>query len=393
MTNQNLVEIGYLNQDNQVSERFSHIGNNYDWEKDCERAKNLDILLNKLIGKKASEKFREECNQILDEIQEYHNYQPGFETADRLRHIYLMLVEERIDSVLRQDYSYYPKFGSEINPDSKQSIGDLFAIADSSLQPIERKSQSIEEWADDIQRAYVQGEKRPDFIGLLLQRYGECHLGSVYVQKGAAFKMTKQKGINLAELVSQAEIDLHERRNKGYSLFALERDLYLTNLTDLGHHLYRQSPTIKEKFDRLLQDEDFSDLNYTDVVGGPFNAGKQYKIGERTITERDDASYWAKEVANEIRKREPENIVFYLRRDPELISARILIPVPDFYGGLTDEEAIVKYGEATFDSMREHLTGITVSMDTNGNIRTPFSDLNYAFRKVTGQKTNPEMWD
>jgi hypothetical protein len=43
--------------------------------------------------------------------------------------------------------------------------------------------------------------------------------------------------------------------------------------------------------------------------------------------------------------------------------------------------------------MKEHMTGITVSKDYDGNIRTPYSDLNYAFRKATGQKTNPEMWD
>jgi hypothetical protein len=206
-------------------------------------------------------------------------------------------------------------------------------------------------------------------------------------------KMVKQKGIDLAGLVVQAEVDLYKRRNKGYSLFAVERGIYLPSLTEWGHHIYKKSPTTKNKFDRLLQDDDFSDLNYTDVVGGPFNEENRYKIGERTITERYDAFYWAKEIENEIRKREPENLVFYLRKDPNHIAARILISVPDFYGGLTDEEAIAKYGEATFDRMKEHMTGITVSKDYDGNIRTPYSDLNYAFRKATGQKTNPEMWD
>lgn len=205
--------------------------------------------------------------------------------------------------------------------------------------------------------------------------------------------MVKQKGIDLTELVIRAEVDLHKRRNNGYSLFAVERGIFIPHPTELGHFLYKQSPTTRKKFDRLLQDEDFSGLNYTDVVGGPFNAENRYKIGERTITERYDTSYWAKKVANELRKREPENLVFYLRRDPNHLAARILISVPDFYGGLTDEEAIAKYGEATFDRMREHMTGITVSKDYEGNIRVPYSDLNYAFRKATGQKTNPEMWD
>lgn len=183
MPNQKLVEIGYLNENNQVSQRFSQIGSDFDGETDCERVKNLDNLLNKLLGKKESEEFRNRCNQILDEIKEFHSYQPHFETGDRLRHIYLMLIEERIDSVLREDYSYNPGVGLAINPDSKQPTRDLVSIANSSLHPIERKSQSIEEWAGDIQRAYVQGEKRPDFIGLLLQRCGECYFGSVYVQK------------------------------------------------------------------------------------------------------------------------------------------------------------------------------------------------------------------
>lgn len=140
--------------------------------------------------------------------------------------------------------------------------------------------------------------------------------------------MVKQKGIDLAGLVVQAKVDLYKRRNKGYSLFAVEICIYFPSLTELGHHLYKKSPTTKNKFDRLLQDEDFSGLNYTDVTGGPFN-----------------------------------------------------------------EEAIAKYGEATFDRMKEHMTGITVSKDYDGNIRIPYSDLNYAFRKATGQKTNPEMWD
>jgi hypothetical protein len=192
MTNQKLVEMGYLSENNQVSERFSNIGNNLDWEKDCERAKDLDNLLNKLLGKKASEEFRRGCNQILDEIARYHHYQPGFETGDRLRHIYLMLVEEKIDSVLKQEYSYRPKDSFRINSDNRETTRDLVSIADYSLHLIERKSQSIEEWAEDIQRAFIMGEKRPDFIGLLLQRYGECYFGSVYVQK-EAFEDDKTK--------------------------------------------------------------------------------------------------------------------------------------------------------------------------------------------------------
>ena len=43
--------------------------------------------------------------------------------------------------------------------------------------------------------------------------------------------------------------------------------------------------------------------------------------------------------------------------------------------------------------MKECMTGVTLRYDSDGNIRIPYSDLNYAFKKATGQKTNPEMWD
>lgn len=188
-----LQEKGYIDMGGNVTPRYCINERNIDWEKDCERVKNLDNLLNKLLGKKASEEFRNGCNQILDEIIKYHGYEPGFETGDRLRHIYLMLVEERIDSVLRQDYSYHSEVRPAINTDSKKPIRHLVAIADSSLHSIERKSQSIEEWAVDIQRVYTQGQKRPDFIGLLLQRYGECYFGSVYVQNDNGVEDGKTK--------------------------------------------------------------------------------------------------------------------------------------------------------------------------------------------------------
>jgi hypothetical protein len=188
-----LFEMGYLDENNQVSQRFSHIEDDLDWEKDCERVKNLDKLLYKLLGKKASEDFRNGCNQILDEIAMYHNFKPGCETGDKLRHIYLILAEEKIDSVLRQDYSYHPKVGQTRDTASKKPIRDLVAIADSSLYSIERKSQSIEEWAQDLVIAYRSGPNRPDNLVVLLQRYGECYFGSVYVQKDKGVEDGKTK--------------------------------------------------------------------------------------------------------------------------------------------------------------------------------------------------------
>jgi hypothetical protein len=192
--------------------------------------------------------------------------------------------------------------------------------------------------------------------------------------------MKKQQSINLENLVQQVEITI-QKPNMVYCLFAVERCIYLPVTNKLKNYFYRESPLVRKKFNRLLQDDAFLDLNYIDVVGGPFNKEKKYKIGKKIITEKYDASYWEKEIADELRKREPENLVFYLRRDPTLIAARILILVQDFYGGLTNEEAIIRYGKKTFDNMREHMTGITLIKDYDGKIRIPYSDLNYAFKK------------
>jgi hypothetical protein len=178
-----LQEKGYIDMEGNVTPIYRLNERNIDWENDCERVKLLDTLLNILLGKKASEEFKDKCSQTLDEIAVYHNYQLGFETGDRLRHISLILAEEKIDSVLRQDYSYDPKFKSKINLDAKQPIRNLVSIADSSLHPIERKSQSIEEWAQDLVSAYRGSPNRPDNLVVLLQRFGECYLGAVYLPR------------------------------------------------------------------------------------------------------------------------------------------------------------------------------------------------------------------
>jgi hypothetical protein len=204
--------------------------------------------------------------------------------------------------------------------------------------------------------------------------------------------MTKQKQINIENLVTQAEIDINKRRNNGYSLFAIEKGAYIPRPTELNPNLYRISSSVGKTFNQLLQDDEFSDLNYICVAGGQFNELNP-KIKEKNISEKYHPSYWAKEITNQLKKREPENLVFYLRKENPLIAARILIPIPDFYGGLTEEESISKYGKETFDKMRNHMTGITISLDCDGKIRIPYSDLNYAFRKITGQKISPDVWD
>jgi hypothetical protein len=186
------------------------------------------------------------------------------------------------------------------------------------------------------------------------------------------------RGIDLDKLVLGARKQI--RGGKDYGLFALQRRFELRQHTDLGKHLYSESPNLKKVFNQYISDDDISGFDYTDVTGGPLN-------------EKYDSDHWAKEVATELGKRLPENLVFYLRKDPELIAARILISVPDFYQGLTDREAIKKYGEETFDRMKEHMTAITITPSCDGKVRIPYSDLEYAFRKATGQRTNPEMWD
>lgn len=42
-------------------------------------------------------------------------------------------------------------------------------------------SQSIEDWAIELVSAYKKGKARPDSIALIIDRYGECYEGFLYV--------------------------------------------------------------------------------------------------------------------------------------------------------------------------------------------------------------------
>jgi hypothetical protein len=42
-------------------------------------------------------------------------------------------------------------------------------------------SKSIEEWAADLERAYISGNNRPNGFFLDLKRWGECYAGELYV--------------------------------------------------------------------------------------------------------------------------------------------------------------------------------------------------------------------
>ncbi len=194
------------------------------------------------------------------------------------------------------------------------------------------------------------------------------------------------RGVDLDALVLDARRQI--RRGKDYGLFALQRRLELRQPTDLGKYLYSQSPDLKKVFDQYIPDEDipkfnFGGFNYVILREGFWGPNK----------EKSSSQTWADNIRDTLVGKKPNNLVFYLRQDPKKISARIIIPTPDFYGGLTRQEAIREYGSDIHAKMIKHLGAITISRDLDGKTRVPFSDLNYAFRKATGQRTNPEMWD
>lgn len=160
------------------------------------------------------------------------------------------------------------------------------------------------------------------------------------------------------------------RTGKPYGFFALDQVL--------GTDQYVKSRS-ESQFNAYRTDEDFLDLGYTDIVGGPFNA-----------THGPD--YWRNEVSHTLTSKKPHQVVFYLR-NPVQTESRIFIPLCDFYGGLTNEEAQKKYGKRTYNKMVDYLQGITMSRDANGDLRTPYSDLEYAHRMVLGKKPPIELWD
>ena len=195
----------------------------------------------------------------------------------------------------------------------------------------------------------------------------------------------------MANLTKKSLAKLVERTQKnvlggeGYSLFALSRGIFLPTLRDFGYHIYSRNEHFEKKFDRLLTDGQFAEMGYTDCVGGPVKP-----LGSCGF------SSWENEIENVLRSKEPENLIYYVRERLGKSSSpdsRILISVADFYGGLTEEEAIKKYGKKLYRKMCSEMTGVTVSKDFDGKIRTPFRDLSYAYKRVLGMKTHPEEWD
>lgn len=185
---------------------------------------------------------------------------------------------------------------------------------------------------------------------------------------------------SLAKLVEKTQKDVLS--GKEYSLFGISRGIFLPTPKEFGNYNYSRNPKLEKGFDFLLKDDQFRSTGYTDYIGGPV----------RPINSSGFSS-WESEIAHALRMKEPENLVYYVRQDKEITASRILIPIQDFYGGLTYEEAIKKYGKKLFKRICKELGPITISLDEDGKVRTPLRDLDYAYKKVMRMKTHPEEWD
>jgi hypothetical protein len=65
----------------------------------------------------------------------------------------------------------------------KKVMTRLRNVAESELVDVVGGSQSIEEWSKEVINQYHTGNRRPDKIVLLLERWGECYNGAVYISK------------------------------------------------------------------------------------------------------------------------------------------------------------------------------------------------------------------
>ncbi|VVB80303.1 Uncharacterised protein [uncultured archaeon] len=186
--------------------------------------------------------------------------------------------------------------------------------------------------------------------------------------------------VSLAKLVKETQKQV--LNGKPYCLFGVTRGIVLPRQKEFGHYSYSRSPELEERFDLLLTDNQFVETRYTDYIGGPVKPVNSCGF-----------SSWEAEITHALRTKEPQNLVYYVRQDEGVTASRILIPISDFYGGLTDEEAITKYGKKLFKEMCKELGPTTISIDADGKVRTPFGDLDYAYKKVIGIRTHPEEWD
>lgn len=69
-------------------------------------------------------------------------------------------------------------------PDEKSTLTEIEYAAEIKLNRTTfYKSQSIEEWRDEIYKTYQNGQKAPDHIIMVLKRNGECYEGGIYLTK------------------------------------------------------------------------------------------------------------------------------------------------------------------------------------------------------------------
>jgi len=57
----------------------------------------------------------------------------------------------------------------------------LHKIATSALVDVCGGSQSIFEWSEEVTRVYKRGHCRPELVVLVIERYGECYQGALYI--------------------------------------------------------------------------------------------------------------------------------------------------------------------------------------------------------------------
>jgi len=64
-----------------------------------------------------------------------------------------------------------------------KAIKRMTDIANRDLIDLVSGSMSVEDWAKEIDRTYHRGVRRPDVMILMVERYGECYNGSLYITK------------------------------------------------------------------------------------------------------------------------------------------------------------------------------------------------------------------
>ena len=71
-----------------------------------------------------------------------------------------------------------------IYPNNKETIKAIRKITESNLVDYVGGSQSVEEWSREVIDTYHRStKKRPELMVLVLERWGECYNGEMYISK------------------------------------------------------------------------------------------------------------------------------------------------------------------------------------------------------------------